>query len=40
MRSVRGDGRGEGGRTLPEGAYFVRLASGERVSSRKIVLFR
>ncbi len=40
MSSVRWDGRGEGGRPLPAGAYFVRLASGERVSSRKIVLFR
>jgi hypothetical protein len=40
MSFVRWDGRGEGGKTLPPGAYFVRLNAGERVASKKIVLFR
>ncbi len=38
MNAVRWDGRGENGRRLPPGAYFVTLRAGERVASKKIVL--
>lgn len=40
MNAVRWDGRGENGRRLPPGAYFVTLRTGERVASKKIVLFQ
>ena len=39
VNTVRWDGRGEGHRTLPPGAYFVTLRAGEQVASKKIVLF-
>lgn len=39
MNAVRWDGRGESGRALAPGAYFVTLKAGERVSSKRIVLF-
>jgi hypothetical protein len=38
MNSVRWDGRGENGRNLPPGAYFVMLKSGERLAQKKVVL--
>jgi hypothetical protein len=38
--SVRWDGRGEGGRVLAPGAYFIRLKVDERVASKKVVLYR
>jgi hypothetical protein len=39
MNAVRWDGRGENGRTLAPGTYFIRLKAGERAASKKIVLF-
>lgn len=39
MNTVRWDGRGENGRALPPGAYFVTLRAGDRSASRKVVLF-
>jgi len=39
MSAVRWDGRGENGRSLAPGAYFVTFRSGERVSNKRIVLF-
>jgi len=39
MNVVKWDGRGENGRKLAPGAYFVTFRSGERVTSKKIVVF-
>ena len=39
MNSVRWDARGENGRKLSAGAYFVTLKAGERLSTKKVVLF-
>jgi hypothetical protein len=38
--TVHWNGRGENGRALAPGAYFVTLQSNARFASRKIVLFR
>jgi flagellar hook assembly protein FlgD len=37
--SVRWDGRGEQGRFLPPGAYFIKLRAEDRIASKKVVLF-
>jgi hypothetical protein len=39
MHAARWDGRGENGRRLPPGAYFLTLRAGERVASKRIVFF-
>jgi hypothetical protein len=39
MKTFQWDGRGDNGRELAPGAYFIRLRSGEMVASKKIVLF-
>ncbi|MDZ7860850.1 MAG: M14 family zinc carboxypeptidase [Candidatus Krumholzibacteriota bacterium] len=38
--SVRWDGRGDSGRKLVSGIYFMRLSAAERVISKKMVLMR
>ena len=39
LNAVPWDGRGEHGRGLPPGTYFLRLRSAERVANKKVVLF-
>jgi len=39
VNTVRWDGRGEGSRALAPGAYFIRLKAGERVASKKVLLY-
>jgi hypothetical protein len=38
--TVQWDGKDENGRVSPAGIYFMRLAAGERVAAKRIVLTR
>ena len=40
MNAVQWDGTGDNGRGLSPGTYFVTLKAAERISTKKVVLFR
>ncbi|MBI5835998.1 MAG: T9SS type A sorting domain-containing protein [Candidatus Eisenbacteria bacterium] len=40
VRSLRWDGRGDNGRALSPGTYFLRLSAGGKVDTRKVALLR
>jgi flagellar hook assembly protein FlgD len=38
VHSLRWDGRADGGRKLPAGAYFVKLQNGSQQTSKKLMI--